>query len=105
MNKDNKNENVDNTDKKLHISDVSNSATLNIDDYVTAIKDANYFYHPDEYFVLKGKKYKVISLNEPDEEDETKVCFMILDESGEEHLFGYEQLDKNSEEYLFDISA
>jgi hypothetical protein len=29
MNKDNKNTEVDNTDKKLHISDVMNSITLN----------------------------------------------------------------------------
>lgn len=86
-----------------HIHYFTNSIKVKIGDYVIAIKDANYFYHPEEYYVLKGKKYKVVSINEPDEEDETKVCFMILDESGEEHSLGYEQLDKNSKEYLFDI--
>ena len=80
----------------------SHTSFLKIGDFVVAMKDATYRYHPDEYYVLKDKKYKVVGIDEPDEDDETKLCFVILDESNEEHLFRYEQLDKDNIDYLFE---
>lgn len=76
-----------------------NSSNLEAGDYVVAIKDATYKYHPEEYYVFKDKKYKVISIDEQDEDD--NECFSIIDESGDEHLFSYEFLDIHSEDYLF----
>ena len=78
---------------------------IQLNDFVIAIKDCSYLYHPEEFFVLKDRKYRVIATDQIDIDfpESKELGFIILDESNEEHYFRDSYLDVNHLNYLFVI--